>query len=146
MQKGALVLMAAVGAALVAAVAQAEPTQISRIADSSALEKRVAVLEQQNAELRRFIVVNGDSLTIKTPQALSLQAGTSFDARAQTNATIRASGEGVFESTGVMKVKGATLQLNGGSRPLARVGDSVQVTLPAGNGNIKQGSATVLTD
>lgn len=151
MQRGAVVLMAAVVAAFVAAIAQAEPTQVRRevprSAEVSELEKRVAALEKQNAELRRFILVNGDNLTIKAPQTLSLQAGASLDARAAMNVLVKATGEGTFESGSTTRVKGPVVRLNGGAKPVARLGDPVKVMSPAsGDGKIVVGSPTVFAD
>ena len=92
------------------------------------LEQRVAALEAENAQLRRFIAVNGESLTISVPQSLLLRAGTS--------ATV--------ESSAAIALKGATVKINGGAKPVARAGDSVGgSSSPA---HILQGSPTVFVD
>lgn len=42
------------------------------------LEQQVSTLEQQNAQLREFIVINGQKLEIKSPSELLIKAGMGF--------------------------------------------------------------------
>jgi hypothetical protein len=142
MTRGALVLTVAVAGAFVAAICQAEPApptyprdaprDAPRGVDAALLEKRVAALEAQNAELRRFILINGDNLTVKVPQQLTIEAAQDFTAKAGRNMSLR--------SSAVLDVRAATVSINGGTRRVARLSDAV------GNGVITQGSGTVLVD
>ncbi len=105
----------------------------------TATEQKVAALEQQNAQLRAFITINGNSLTIKSAQALTIQAGAELLLKSNTVATL--------QSGNKTHVKGAMVQLNGGGKPVARVGDQVHVPQPPGpNGQVIQGSPTVFVD
>lgn len=102
----------------------------------AATERKIAELEQQNAQLRAFITINGNSLTIKSAQALTIQAGTDLLLKSNTVATLQA---GV-----TAHVKGPLVHLNGGGKPVARIGDAIQVSGPAGQ--IIQGSPTVFAN
>lgn len=104
----------------------------------AALEQKVAVLEQQNAQLREFITVSGSSLTIKSAQALTIQAG--------TNLLLKSTAGAALEGGGTVQVKGAQVHLNGSSgKPAARVGDLVQLPPNPGPSHapIVHGSASV---
>lgn len=102
-------------------------------------ERKVAELQQQNAQLRAFITVNGNSLTIKSNQALTIQAGADLLLKSSTVAAL--------EAGGTVQVKGAQIRLNGGGKPVARLGDAVQLPPQLGpNGQIIQGSPTVFVN
>ncbi len=101
--------------------------------------RKVAELEQQNSQLRAFITINGNSLTIKSTQALTIQAGADLLLKSNTVATLQAGNSA--------HLKGPTVQLNGGGKPVARVGDQVLVPQPPGpHGQVIQGSPTVFVD
>ena len=101
-----------------------------------ALEQRVGTLEQQNAELRRFITVSGgNTLAIKAPAGVSLEAGTTLKLRGAASA--------VLESSAITQVKGGMVRLNGGAKPVAHLGD---IVVGANPGKIAQGSPTVFSD
>jgi hypothetical protein len=116
------------------AVAQAAPTQtptpkpIEPPILQKTLEQRIAALEAENAQLRKYISVNADSLTITAPQSVLIRAG--------MNATV--------EAAATTAIKGAAVKINNGAKPVARVGDSVAVN--GANAHVAQGSPTVFVE
>lgn len=104
----------------------------------AAMEKKIAELEKQNAQLRSFITINGNSLTIKSAQAITIQAGADLLLKSSMMATLQAGS--------MAQVKGPTVRLNGGGKPVARVGDAVNVAHPSPAGKVIQGSPTVFVD
>ena len=125
--------------------AEQSPTRNAALATSSdsaalaALEKRVAQLEAQVKALEtktRLITSDGaQNFTLHVPQQLSLTGGTSL--------SLKSGGPAALEASGNVVLKGATVNVNGGSRPAARQGDLV-VTSAAGTSQIASGSTTVL--
>jgi hypothetical protein len=126
--------------------------------DPKSLEMRLAALESQMAALVRFIAVAPDgSATVKASSQLnieansiSLKAGTSLSLRSGANAELKASGQLTVEGAATTSVKGSVLTLNGGTKPLARVADMVQIPgvaivgAPIPPGQIVNGNPTIL--
>lgn len=129
--------------ALTAAVES--PTRNATLATSSdsatiaALAQRVAQLEAQvKALVTKTQLITSDgaqNFTLHAPRQLSLTGGTSL--------SLKSGGQAALEASGNVVLKGATVKVNGGSRPAARQGDSV-VTSGAGTSQIAGGCANVL--
>ena len=105
----------------------------------AALEKRVTQLEAQVKALEtktRLITSDGaQNFTLHAPRQLSLTGGTSL--------SLKSGGQAELAASGNVVLKGATVKVNGGSRPAARQGDLV-VTSGAGTSQIAGGCANVL--
>lgn len=90
----------------------------------AALRQRLVALETRLKALEGAVQVSGGNVKIASAGGLSLQGGATVD------------------------IRGAVIKLNGGGRPLARLGD--RVTMPATTpgapalGQISEGSPTVL--
>jgi len=74
---------------------------------------------------------------------IRLNSGNVLSLRSSGNAELKASGSLNVEAGGTNSVKGSVVQLNGCSRLVAGVGDSVQVDPSNGLGFITHGSTTV---
>jgi hypothetical protein len=92
--------------------------------DVTALRQQVTALEARVKALEGAIKVAGGAVTIKSTGPLSLSSAATVD------------------------IRGSVVKLNGGSKPLARVGDRVTVVLTtpgvAATGQIVEGSPTLL--
>jgi hypothetical protein len=107
-----------------------ERTVATRVA---ALEQRVTTLEQQNTDLRRFVSINGNSLTISSKESLKLSAGmgldlssaTTFAAKGGTAMSLSAPSVSVKADADV-SVAGATAKLSA-QGALSLDGQSVKV-------------------
>lgn len=107
-----------------------------------ALTQKVAALEARLKVLEGVVQVSGYNVKLVSSQGLTLQAGTSVALQGGTSIAIQGgSTVGVTGAAGV-DIRGATLMLNGGGRPLARVGDTV--VLGSQLGKITTGSPTIL--
>jgi hypothetical protein len=125
--------------------AEQSPTRNATLATSSdsatiaALEKRVAQLEAQVKALEtktRLITSDGaQNFTLNAPRQLSLTGGTSL--------SLKSGGQAELAASGNVVLKGATVKVNGGSRPAARQGDLV-VTSGAGTSQVASGCTNVL--
>ena len=103
------------------------PTRNATLAKGSdsatiaALEQRVAQLEAQvKALVTKTQLITSDgaqNFTLHVPQQLSLTGGTSL--------SLKSGGPAALEASGNVVLKGATVKVNGGSRPAARQGDLV---------------------
>jgi hypothetical protein len=141
MNKSALILMVAISGAFAAAIADAQVSPREKIAPTEqvTLEKRVALLEAQNAELRKFILINGDALTIKAVDSLTVEGGKGITVRAGAGLSVRSGQDTSLEAAGGMNVKGNMVNLRGGgttANGVARTGDQVQVMM---NGSLYYG-------
>jgi uncharacterized Zn-binding protein involved in type VI secretion len=90
------------------------------------LRGKVAGLEARLAAIERAVQVSGGSLKLTSAGGLVIQAG----------------GAVTIQGGGTVDLRGAALHLNGGGRPVARVGDPVVVQ--GSQGQITAGSPTVL--
>jgi hypothetical protein len=109
-------------------------------------------LEQRLAKLESVIKVENDgSVTIECNNKIKIRAATSVEIEAATtvivkggaNVEVQASASLNLKAAAVVNVQGSVVKLNGGNRPLARVGDIV--LNPTGAPGIVQGGcATVL--
>ena len=136
----------------------------------AALEQRVTTLEQQNAELRRFVVITGNSLAVRAPDTgnLSLEAKMGnikvetqggnmtlatkmgdmrldaqlgrVTAKAMSTVAIETNAALLVKAVTDVSLSGARVLVNGGRRSVARAGD------PAPGGIIGPGSPTFLAD
>jgi hypothetical protein len=132
-------------------------TPLAGRTDPKSLETRLAALESQMAALVRLIAVAPDgSATIKSPQLnidannISLRAQQSLSLRSGANAELKAGTLLAMEGAASTSLKGAMLTLNGGTKPLARMADMVQIAgvaipgAPIPPGHIIAGNPTVL--
>jgi hypothetical protein len=92
------------------------------------LEQRVAELEAQVEQLLSILEVDGQDVAIRG-RKVRIEGQQSLDVRA-AQATV--------ESQGALQLKGASITLNGGSKPIARVGSAVA------GGVVSNGASTVL--
>lgn len=72
------------------------------------------------------VVLSSGGITITSSKDISINV--------EGNTNIKTTGNTVVESTGTCDVKGSTIKLNGGTKPVARVGD--EVATPTGIGKI----------
>ena len=132
-------------------------TPLAGRTDPKSLETRLATLESQMAALVRLITVAPDgSATIKSSQFtidannISLRAAQTLSLRSGVNTELRASAQLTLEGSGTTSVKGSVLTLNGGTKPLARMTDMVQIPgvatpgAPIPPGHIIAGNPSVL--
>jgi hypothetical protein len=122
----------------------------SRIA---ALQQQVQVLQAQVAALQSVLKVTPAGATLQAPtlsflslegialqsnKGIAVTAGTGLTMQSQAGTSIKAGSALSVDSSGTMDLKGASIKLNGGSKPLATVGSAV------GNGKVITGSPTIL--
>jgi len=69
---------------------------------------------------------------------LALQSAKSVSIHAGQHVAIQSGGTAAVEGKGQLDLKGPSIKLNGGSKPMATVGSAV------GNGTILTGSGTIL--
>ena len=101
-------------------------------AEVTALTQKIAALEARLHALEGVVQVSGPAVKLVSATSVTIQAGTDLVIQGAA-VTIRGAGG--------VDMRGALIQLNGGGRPFARVGDSVLV---GGRlGQITTGSPTV---
>jgi hypothetical protein len=133
-----------------------------------ALDQQVAALQQQVAALQAQVnallavvrvsntggvQIAAQSVEIRSDTNLVLRAGGNLYGDASMNATLRAaaalsvtSGAGLtLQSSANMDLKGSTIRLNNGGKPIATVGSLVQMQA-GGGGQIVNGTQTVFVD
>jgi hypothetical protein len=125
-----------VGAVLLLARAEgADDKRAIHVDDEvKALNLKIAALEARLKALEAVVQVSGPNLKLVSPAGVTIQAGSDIAIRGGAGVSIQG-------ASGV-DIRGALVRLNNGSRPLARLGDSV-VTV-GGPGQITTGSPTVL--
>ncbi len=110
----------------------------------AALVRLIAVAPDGSATIRASSQINieANSISLRAAQSLSLRSG--------ANAELKASAQLTIEAAATTSVKGAVLTLNGGTKPLARMADMVQIPgvaiagAPFAPGQIINGNATIL--
>ena len=138
------------------------------------VEQRLSAIENQLAALQKLITINTDGSAVLKTTKLTLDV-LSFEVKAMQSAMIRSAGSADFQASsdlsikagvtasliaggqldlrasGMASVQGAVLKLNGGTKPLARVGDQVQIAgvvgapgSPIPAGQVTAGSTTIL--
>jgi len=111
-------------------------------AEVTVLSQKIAALEARLKALEGVVQVSGYNVKIVSSQSLTIRAGSNIGIQGGTDIAIHGGSTlDMFGGSGV-DIRGATLTLNGGSRPLARVGDPVVVGSAAGR--IAAGSPTIL--
>jgi hypothetical protein len=85
--------------------------------------------------LEAVVQVSGPNLKLVSPAGVTIQAGSDIAIRGGAGVSIQG-------ASGV-DIRGALVRLNNGSRPLARLGDSVVTGDRPGPGQITTGSPTV---
>lgn len=124
----------------------------------AALQQQVKALQTQVAALTAVLkvsaagatlqapsitIVSADGVAIQAQRNISLSAGQNLAMQAAANAAIKGSATTAIEGSGLLDLKGATIKLNGGTKPLATVGSQVQIPKQA-IGQVITGSANVL--
>jgi len=86
--------------------------------------------------------VSGAGMTIQAGSNVAIQGGAAVNIQGASNVAIQGGAAVNIQGAGGVDIRGALIRLNNGSRPLARLGDSVV----AGDrpGQITTGSTTVL--
>ena len=117
------------------------------------LQQQIQALTAQVAALQSVLKVTPTGATLQAPtlsllslegtiirsgKAVTVEAGTSIDARSSTSTSIRVASTALIEGAVGLDLKGSLIKHNGGNRPLATVGSAV------GNGQVLNGSATIL--
>jgi hypothetical protein len=97
--------------------------------ETKALKDKIASLDARLKELERMVQASGGGLKLVSPGGLTIQGG----------------GSVVIQGGGGVDIRGATIKLNGGGKPIARLGDPVVVQAGTGGGagQITSGSPTV---
>lgn len=109
--------------------------------DVKALSQKVAALEARLRVLEGVLQVSGYNVKLVSSQSLTIQAGTNASLLSGVNTSIRGASVAVSGAS-MVDIRGGTLVLNGGARPLARVGDPVVVD--GKGGQIMAGAPTIL--
>ena len=124
-----------VGAVLLLARAEgADERRMPPVQDEiKALSQRIAALEARLKALETVVQVSGPNVKLVSGAGVTIQAGSDIAIRGGAGVSIQG-------ASGV-DIRGALVRLNNGSRPFARVGDSVVAGVP---GQITTGSPTVL--
>jgi len=119
-------------------LARAEGADEKRMApvldEMKALNQRIAALEARLKALEAVVQVSGPNVKVVSGAGMTIQAG--------SNVVIQGGSAVNIQGASGVDIRGALVRLNNGSRPLARLGDSVI----AGDrpGQITTGSPTVL--
>jgi hypothetical protein len=129
--------------ALLAAV-QVTPTGVTLQGPNVTIAGNVVGIRAQS-DLR---LDSNASVTVRTATNVSIQAGANTSLTSGANFIARSSGGATLQSSGELDLAGATLRLNGGTKPLARVGSEVQgvASGTAVAGQIVGGSPSVLSN
>ena len=123
------------------------PPPGSKLMVGPTVEQKVAILEKRLATLEALLQAGTDgSLAIRAVK-ISLQAPT-VEVKADSSLKLESSSNAIFKCGGSMDIRaGATaylkagmLNLNGGTKPIARQGD----TVAPNSGTIQTGNPTVL--
>jgi len=133
-----------------------KPTPSRSAVANPALEQTVALLQQQVQSLQAQLAALQAAVQV-TPNGMTLQgptvtiAGGNIQIQAQQNTaitaastlTLQSGGATALQASGSLNLKGSTIVLNGGTKPLATVGSQVQVPgQPIGQ--IMTGSGTLM--
>ena len=110
----------------------------------------LAALQKDVAALTQVLQVSGNSVTLKSPGSIVVDAGNALQLKAASQATIdagaslklRGGADLEASSSGAVSVKGAKVAFNNGTRPVAFAGGKTAGT--ANSQLIAEGSATVL--
>jgi hypothetical protein len=142
-----------VGAVLLLARAEGADDKRAIQADDGvkALNQKIAALEARLKALEAIVQLSGPNVKLVSGAGLIIQAGTDMAIRGGAGVSIQgASGVDLRAGAGVniqgasgVDIRGAFVRLNNGSRPLARLGDSVVAGDRPGPGQITTGSPTV---
>ncbi|MDE3039974.1 MAG: hypothetical protein KGJ82_05295 [Nitrospirota bacterium] len=99
----------------------------------------VVTIEAQNT-----MALNGHSdMSVRASANLSVSTGGNTSVQTGSNLTLRSGAGALLQASGPLDLKGSTILLNGGTKPLATVGSQVQVPgQPIGQ--VITGSPTVL--
>ncbi|HEX7767473.1 MAG TPA: hypothetical protein VF443_12220 [Nitrospira sp.] len=122
------------------------------------MQQRIRTLETQIATLQSVLIVTPTGATLQAPtlllqslsgttirsgKSIAIDAGESIGTRSGTSTFIRAGSTALVEGAGTLDLKGASIRLNGGTKPLATVGSQVQLSgQPIGQ--VITGSPTIL--
>lgn len=108
-----------VGAVLLLARAEgADERRMAPVGDEiKALSQRIVALEARLKALETVVQVSGPNV--------KLVSGASMTIRADTNVVIQGGAAVNIQGASGVDIRGALVRLNNGSRPFARVGDSV---------------------
>ncbi len=87
--------------------------------------------------------LSGTDLNMESDTTMRTQAATTMEIEAGGDMDIAAGGDLKTGSTGTMDLQGALIKLNNGSKPAARVGDTVNTPPLGSTGTIISGSSTV---
>ncbi len=101
--------------------------------DVKALSQKIAALEARLKVLEGVVQLSGTNVKLVSAAGVTIQAG--------TNVLIQSAAGVTITGAGLVDIRGSTIQLNNGGRPLARVGDPVIVG--GRTGQITAGSLTV---
>ncbi|HEV8584902.1 MAG TPA: hypothetical protein VGT02_08010 [Methylomirabilota bacterium] len=103
--------------------------------ETKMLREKVAGLEARLKEMERVVQASGGSLKLVSGGAITIQGG---------GAVVIKGGAAVdIQGGGGVDIRGATIKLNGGAKPVARIGDTVAIQGSAGQ--ISAGSPTVFS-
>jgi hypothetical protein len=107
-----------------------------------------------------FDLIGGGVVTVQAQSNMALTASSNVAVRAgadflatvgrntsiqtASNLALRSSAGTTLQASGPLDLKGSTILLNGGTKPLATVGSQVQVVPGSSTGQIVTGSPTVL--
>ena len=144
---GQLRLVAVLAALLLAQAEGADDKRaVTLDGEVRTLRGKVAGLEARLAALERAVKVSGGSLELASAGGLVIKAGSTVAIQGGSAVTIQGGGAVTIKGGGTVDLRGAALHLNGGGRPVARVGDPVVVQGSQGQstGQITAGSPTVL--
>jgi hypothetical protein len=125
-----------VGAVLLLARAEgADEKRMAPVEDEiKALSQRIVALEARLKVLEAVIRVSGPNVKLVSGAGMTIQA--------DTNVVIQGGAAVNIQGASGVDIRGALVRLNNGSRPFARVGDSVMIR--EGIGQITSGSPSVL--
>lgn len=156
---GASAAGAAGGASGGAAFGGAAGAQVSIEQQMGFLQQRIMALESQIAILQSVLIVTPTGTTLQAPALLlqslngttiesqknvSLRAGQHLFVDTSGNLSMRTGAATNFQSGGTLDVKGSSIRLNGGTKPLATVGSQVQTSPGQPIGQVITGSPTIL--
>jgi hypothetical protein len=103
------------------------------------LESMVAQLQQQTAFIKSVnplvFDASGAAVTIRGGQ-FSLEAASGFDIRSGGSATIRGGSAVTVDAAAGLDLKGAVIRLNGGDRPVACAGATMNGATGSGGGRL----------
>ncbi len=133
--------------------------QVSVEQQMGLLQQRIMALESQIAMLQSVLIVTPTGTTLQAPTLLlqslngtiiesqknvSLRAGQHLSVDTAENLSMRTGAATTFQSGGTLDVKGSSIRLNGGTKPLATLGSQVQIVPGQSIGQVITGSPTIL--